>query len=474
MTPEQFEHWLTVGANWSAKYRKEIEKYPVRSSAAPGDTLAALPDMPPLEGEDFAKIFADFERIVPPGLTHWQHPRFFAYFPGNSSMPSVLAEQLTAAIGGVCMLWQTSPVATEMEIRVLDWLKQMCGLPRSWQAVIQDSASSATLAAVITMRERALEWQGMKHGLAGQPALRIYCTRYNHSSVDKAVRLAGIGNANQVTVSTDDNGAMSADALRNSIVKDRAKGFLPAGVIAVIGGTTTGYSDKLRPIGKVAEQENLYLHVDAAWAGTAMVCPEHRELIDGLELADSYVFNPHKWMGVNFDCSAHFLKDASSLVRTMSATPDYLSTTHASDVTDFCNWSIPLGRRFRALKLWFVIRSYGITGLQRIIRNHIDWAQQAAKLLAGFPEFELLIEPQLSLFVFRHRPPNLTSANQLNKHNNRLLEAINLDGYMYLTPTVIDDTYALRMQVGHVDCERKHVLDSIERIKQIADKLVDT
>ena len=472
MTPDQFEHWLIAAAKWSAKYRSEIEQYPVRSQAKPGNTLGSLPLSPPEQGEDFARIFADFEQLVPPGLSHWQHPRFFAYFPCNSSMPSVVAEQLTAAIGGVCMLWQTSPVATEMEIRMLDWLKQMCGLPANWQGVIQDTASTATLSAVITMRERALNWQGMQQGLTAFPALRIYCTKHNHSSVDKAIWLAGIGKDNQVLVDTDDDGAMCAKSLAEMVAQDRSADLVPAGVVAVVGGTSTGYSDKLRPIGEVTIREKLYLHVDAAWAGTAMVCPEHRSLIDGLELADSYVFNPHKWMGVNFDLSAHFLKDPSSLVRTMAASPDYLRTTHADGVTDFCNWSIQLGRRFRALKLWFVIRSYGIKGIQQIIRNHIDWTQQAAQLLASFPDFEILIEPKLALFVFRHRPPKLAVA-QLDKHNARLLEAINQDGYMYLTPTVIDGQYALRLQVGHVDCAREHVISSAEKIREIAQRLSD-
>ena len=471
MDEKEYLLWAQRISEWSANYRQGIDNYPVRSQAEPGATLATLPTTPPEAAENFDKIFADFERLIPPGLTHWQHPRFFAYFPANATLPSVLAEQLTAVLGANCMLWQTSPVGTEMEIRMLEWLAHLCDLPRSWQGVIQDTASSATLAAVLAAREKALNWQGLDTGLAAHPPLRFYCSEHNHSSIAKALALAGIGRRNMVIVPSLSSCSMDPEALRTAIESDRANNMQPVGVIAVVGATSTGVSDDLRSLGEVVTAEGLFGHVDAAWAGSAMVCPEHRHLLDGLELWDSYVFNPHKWLGTNFDLSAHFVKDHNDLFKTMAATPDYLRTQHTHGSIDFCNWTAPLGRRFRALKLWFVIRAYGGDGLRAMIRDHITWTAAAARDLTSEDDFELTSPVNLALFTFRHLPQSGMDLQAANTHNSKLLDAINADGFLYLTQTIIAERYVLRLQVGNATTTRQHVEASIQRIKEIARSL---
>ncbi len=464
-----FLKWSAEAAKWADEYRSCLSDRPVRSQAAVGDTLRALPEEPPEEPEDFGAIMDDFRRLVPPGITHWQHPRFFAYFPANSSPASVIAEHLTAAIAANCMLWQTSPVGTEMEIRTLEWLAKMFALPEGWKGVIQDGASSATFAAAVTARERALDWQGMERGLAGGPVPRFYLSEHSHSSATKGLLLAGIGRENIIEVPTDGTGSMYPGALRDKVQADRKAGLVPAGVMAVVGATSIGVSDDLEELGKVVEEEGLYGHVDAAWAGSAALCPEHRGLLAGLERWDSYVFNPHKWLGTNFDLSAHFLKDASLQVRAMAAQPDYLRTQHADDTVDFSTWTAPLGRRFRALKLWFTIRAHGASGLREMIRNHVKWAQDAARKIEGEDGFELACEPKLSLFVFRHVPGGIGGA-EADAHNRALLDAVNADGFCYLTQTVVDGRYAIRFQVGSMSTSERDVTESVDRVVGIARK----
>lgn len=463
----EYRKWSAAATAWIAAYRAGLRERPVRAQVEPGSVLAQLPASPPEQGEDFAKIFADFERLVPPALTHWQHPRFFAYFPANAIMPSVIAEQLTAAIAANCMLWQTSPAGTEMEIRMLEWLRELCGLPAGWQGVIQDSGSSGTLAAVLTARERALDWQGNERGLAGQPPLRMYYSRHAHVSVPKAIMLAGFGRDNAVAIELDASGSMDAGALERAIEADAAAGMKPAGVVATVGATSTGDSDDLRAAGAVVRRHGLYGHVDAAWAGSAALCPEHRPLLAGLEQWDSYLFNPHKWLGTNFDLSAHYLKDPAAQIRTFGAQPDYLRTEDVDRPVDFSSWTAPLGRRFRALKLWFVLRSCGAEGLRTMIRSHIAWAEEAERSLAAKPGFAICAPRRLALFLFRHEPAGLDAA-ELDAHNARLLQAVNDDGFLYLTQTRHAGRYALRFQVGSAATARADVLASVERIAAIA------
>lgn len=443
--------------DWMADYLETIEGRPVRAQTVPGAIADALPPTPPGEPEDFATILADFEQIVMPGMTHWQHPSFFAYFPANSSPPSVLAEMLTAAIAAQCMLWQTSPAATEMETRCLDWLGQMLGLSDGWEGVIQDSASSATLAAILVARERATDWRSNQQGLAGMAPLAVYASAEAHSSVEKAVGIAGLGRDALRLVPVDDAFAMRPDALASRLEADLAAGIVPACVVATLGTTGTGGVDPLRAIGELCRRHGCYLHVDAAWAGSALILPEARWMIDGIEAADSFVFNPHKWLGVNFDCSAHFIRDAAALRQTLSVLPPYLVGRETGRVIDYRDWGIPLGRRFRALKLWFVIRSYGVVGLQAMLRRHIALVDELASWIAEAPDFELTSKPSLALLSFRYHPQGVDDQAELDSLNQELINRINDDGRIYLTQTKVGGRLVLRFSIGQTTTERRHV-----------------
>jgi aromatic-L-amino-acid decarboxylase len=443
--------------DWMADYLATIEHRPVRAQVRPGEVAAQLPPAPPAEGEPLERVFADFERILLPGMTHWQHPNFFAYFPANSSPPSVLAEMLTATLGAQCMLWQTSPAATELETRTLDWLRQMIGLPEGFAGVIQDSASSATLCAILVARERATAWRTDEDGLGACPPLVFYASEEAHSSVEKAVRIAGLGRRGLRLVPTDDDFAMRPDALAAAIREDRAAGRVPAGVVATLGTTGVGASDPLRPIGAICREHGLYLHVDAAWAGSALLLDEHRPLIEGAEHVDSFVFNPHKWLLSNFDCSAHFVRDPAALVRTLSVLPAYLQSREAGAVIDHRDWGVPLGRRFRALKLWFVLRSYGVARLQAMLRDHIAWTAELAETIRSEPDFELITSPRLALLTFRYRPRGIDDEAALDCLNERLLNALNDGGRVYLTQTRVRGRYVIRFAIGQLYTTRAHV-----------------
>lgn len=463
MNWDEFADWGGKAVAFGAEYHKTLRDRPVRPRVSPGEIAAQLPASPPEGGEGMEAILEDFERIVMPGLTHWQHPRFFAYFPANAAPPSMLAEMLVTMLAPQCMLWQTSPAATEMEGVMLDWLRQAVGLPEGFQGVIQDSASSATLAAVLVMRERALGWAGNVQGLAGQPAVRIYCSDQVHTSIDRAAWVSGVGQENLVklpAVAEDPLRPMDVAALRAAIAADRAAGYLPAGIIGVTGATGMGACDRLGELADVAQSEDLYLHIDAAWAGAGMICPENRVLWEGVERADSMVFNPHKWMGAQFDCSAHFIRDPDALRQTLAIRPEFLKTLGAEDVTDYSEWSIPLGRRFRALKLWFLIRTYGLEGLREMIRNHIAWSRDLAARLAAEPDFEIVTAPVLSLFSFRHAGDDA--------HNLKLVEAINADGRIYLTQNKVDGQVVIRFQVGAFGATGADVATAFDVITEIA------
>ena len=377
MDNEEFRTHAHAFVDWMADYLSNVESYPVRAQVEPGEIAARLPESAPEKGESMDAIFEDFEGVVVPGITHWQHPSFFAYFPANSSPPSVLAEMLTATLGAQCMLWQTSPAATEMETRVLDWLRQMIGLPEGFTGVIQDTASAATLCALLTARERRSHWRTNESGLAGGETYTAYCSAEAHSSVEKAVRIAGLGARNLRKIAVDERFAMRADALHQAIRADLESGRTPLFTVATLGTTGSSGFDPLNRVGEVCVGHGIWLHVDAAWAGSALVLPEQRWMIEGIEHADSFVFNPHKWLFTNFDCSAYFVRDPGALVRTFEILPEYLRTPEAGRVIDYRDWGIPLGRRFRALKLWFVLRSYGVEGLVARIQAHIDMAPRA-------------------------------------------------------------------------------------------------
>lgn len=466
---KDFAEWGSEIAEWGRQYHETVRDRPVRAQTVPGQIHDALPVAPPEDGTDMHRILADFDRIVMPGITHWQHPRFFAYFPTNASPATILADYMIANLSVQCMLWQTSPAATEMETRVLDWIRQALGLPGTFSGVIQDSASGATLAAVLTMRERALDWQGNQQGLSGQQAPRVYASGEVHSSIDRAIWVSGIGEANLVRIPTKGPArAMDAAALEAAIAADRAAGHLPAGIIACVGGTGVGATDDIAAVAEVAQRAGLYLHVDAAWAGNAMICPEYRALWAGIEAADSVVFNPYKWIGGQFDGSVHFVRSPDDLTRTLAIQPEYLKTHGQDGIINYSEWSIPLGRRFRALKLWFLIRSDGLEAIRNRIRNHVRWSAALAQRLAGEPDFELTSAPVLSLFSFRYAPGDARDPDELNL---RLVNAINDDGRIYLTQTRLDGALVIRFQVGQTQVTEDDVIAAGEVIVETARSL---
>ncbi len=450
MDHEDLRHWSKRAADWAAEYHAGLSDRPVRAPVQPGSVKAALPKTPPEAAESMEAIWADFEALVPGAMTHWQHPGFMAYFPANAAPASMLAEQVANAMAAQCMLWQTSPAATEMEEVMVGWLRDALGLAPHFSGTIHDSATTATLSAILTMRERTLDWAGNEDGLSGQPRLRIYASAETHSSVDKAVRIAGIGQANLVKVPTGADHAMEVEALDSAIRADLAVGHRPAGVVICAGGTSIGAFDRVGESLTVAKTHNLMTHVDAAWAGSAMICPEFRALWDGVDGADSIVFNPHKWLGAQFDCAVQFLADPAPQVRTLGLRPDYLETLGQSEITNFNEWTVPLGRRFRALKLWFVLRAYGLEGLRTRVRNHVAWAEEACAALEALPGVEITTRPSLSLFSFALR--NGDAATEA------LLQRLNDDGRVYLTQTRHEGRFVIRVSVGGWSTTRDAVM----------------
>ena len=441
--------------NWGSNYRKSIRQYPVRSSLKPGHVYNSIPDSPPEDPESLDEIFNDFKTKIVPGITHWQHPRFFAYFPSNAAPASVFAEMLANTMGSQCMLWQTSPAATELEEKIIEWLRIGMGLPNGFKGIIQDTASSATLTAVLTMREKSLNWTGNKTGLSGRSKLRIYASEEVHSSIDRAIWFSGIGEDNLVRIPVQgDLRSMDPELLKQAIQKDKKEGNIPAGIIAATGGTSSGSCDSISLIGDIAAKENLYLHVDAAWAGSAMICEEFRSLWTGIEKADSIVFNPHKWLGAQFDCSVQFLKDPSIQKNTLSISPEYLKTKGVDGIINLSDYTIQLGRRFRSLKLWFLIRSEGMSGLKKVIRNHVNWTEDFYHKIKKLDKIEIVTPPILSLFTFRFVKEGVKNLDELNE---RILSEINDEGTIYLTPTKVKNKYVIRFTAGTFEMEKKDI-----------------
>ena len=464
MDKADFTKWSNRATDWGQEYLDTLRTRPVRAQAKPGDIAAQLPAAAPEQPENMEAIFADFARIVPDGMTHWQHPRFFAYFNSNAAPASMVAEQLANTIAAQCMLWQTSPAATEIEGIMIQWLRDALGLAPHFTGTIHDSATTATLSAVLTMRERALGWSGITKGLSGQPRLRIYASAQTHSSIDKAVRLSGIGQDNLVKIPTNAAYQMDPKALAAAIRADKAAGYHPAGVVICVGGTSIGASDDVAAVIKVAKGEGLYTHVDAAWAGSAMICPEFRPIWDGVDGADSVVFNPHKWLGAQFDVSVQFLADPVPQIRTLGLRPAYLETLGQDEVTNYNEWTIPLGRRFRALKLWFLMRAYGLEGLRARIRNHVAWTSELAEMIRALPGFAIVTEPRLALFSFQYQP----DGQDANKATEALLQAINDDGRVYLTQTLHEGRFVIRFTAGQFDCTRDDVMMVLTVLRELA------
>ena len=469
MSPEEFRRCGRAVVDWIADYRQRVESLPVLSQATAGQIRAALPPRPPLHGEAFDTILRDVDEHVLPGLTHWQSPNFFAYFPANTSGPAILGELLSAGLGVQGMLWATSPACTELETHVLDWLVDMLGLPERFKStqtgggVIQDSASSASLCALLAARERATGYASNERGCDGR--LVAYASSQAHSSIEKAVKIAGLGRENLRLVPVDKRFAMLPDKLSKMIEKDRRAGLTPCFVCATVGTTSSNATDPLSEIGQICREQGLWFHVDAAMSGTAALCPEFRYLHDGTELADSYCFNPHKWMFTNFDCDCFYVADRAALIKTLSILPEYLRNraTESGAVIDYRDWQIPLGRRFRALKLWFVIRHYGVEGLRYHVRRHVELAQAFASWVEADEQFELVAPAPLNLVCFRHRGGDVI--------NQRLLDRLNESGFLYLTHTRLDDRLTLRFCVGQTNTESRHVAQAWKRIREVADDL---
>lgn len=474
MKKSEYEQWSNAATEWSSNYLQQLPDYPVRAQTAPGEIAAQIPDAPPESAESMESIMSDFGKIVPPGMTHWQHPRFFAYFPSNAAPAAMIAEQLAGSMAAQCMLWQTSPAATELEGRMVDWLRQSVGLPESFQGVFQDTASSATLCAVLTMRETALEWRGNKQGLSQLPTTRVYASTRTHSSIDKALWVAGMGQDNLVKIDTDANYALNIDSLAQAIKQDRENGLLPAGIVICVGGTSMGATDNVREVCELAKKEGLYTHIDAAWAGSAMICPEYRYLWDGAELADSIVLNPHKWLGSSMECSAHFVKDPATLVKTLAIQPEYLKTYGRDCIINYSEWSVQLGRRFRALKVWFLLRAYGLEGLRTMIRNHVRWSEWLCDRLERENDFVITTRPILSLFTFHFKPTDNASDQDLDALNRQLVDAINDDGRIYLTQTLHDGRLVIRFVCGQFEMEEKDIEIAFDVITSVARSLTDS
>lgn len=457
--------------DWMAEYLENIEQYPVKSQLKPGEVIRNLPEHPPLQGESMDTILNDFKTIILPGMTHWQHPGFFAYFNANNSCPSILAEMLTATMGAQCMSWVTSPAAAELEERLMQWLGGMIGIPEYFSGVIQDTASTATLCALITARERHSDFKTNEQGLFGKKTFRVYCSRESHSSIEKDVKIAGIGKNNLRKIGVDEQQAMIPQALEQAITEDLDHGHHPLAIVAAIGTTGSTAIDPLKPIACIARKYNIWLHVDAAYAGTALLLPENRWMIEGMEQVDSFVFNPHKWMFTNFDCSAYFVKSPESLIRTFEISPEYLKTPEDQRVNNYRDWGIQLGRRFRALKLWFVIRHFGVTGLQEKIRDHIRWARELEAEISKSENFEMLAPVPLATLCFRYHPRGIDDEEILNRMNMALLGSINKSKKIYLTHTKLNGKYTLRLVIGQTRLEKKHVDRAWGIIRNMAEKL---
>jgi len=463
MTPDEFRARGREVIDWIADYMEHVEEYPVMSTVKPGDITAKLPDHPPRRGEPFDAVLADLDEVVLPGITHWQSPNFFGYFPANASGPAILGDLVSSGLGVQGMLWATSPAATEVETRMMDWLVEMLGLPERFSSsgagggVIQDSASSATLAALLAARERATAGNSNRQGVDGKVV--VYTSAQAHSSVEKAVRIAGIGSDRLRPIDVDDTFAMRPEALEAAIEADLDAGLVPAFVSATVGTTSSTAIDPLPAIGKVCARHGVWLHVDAALAGTAALLPEMRWIHEGLEAADSYVFNPHKWMLTNFDCSAFFVADRAALIGALSILPEYLrnKASESGEVFDYRDWHVPLGRRFRALKLWFVIRHYGVEGLQSVVREHLRLAKEFASWVEESPDFVLAAPVPVNLVCFRH-----VGGDEVNE---AIMHRLNDSGKLFLTHTKLGGRFTLRMSIGQTTTEERHVRKAWEEIK---------
>jgi aromatic-L-amino-acid decarboxylase len=457
MTPEEFRKAGYAIIDFIADYRARVSERPVMGRTAPGDIKALLPASPPHTAEGFDDILRDLDRVILPGLTHWQHPAFFGYFPCNGTLASVLGDYVSGGLGVLGLAWQSSPALTELEEVVTDWLRQMLGLSDTWRGVIQDTASTSTLVALLCARERSTAYSLGGGGLQAQPhPLTVYASRQSHSSVDKAALLAGFGRDNVRFVPHAEDYAMRPEALATLVDEDLRASRVPCAVVATVGTTTTTAVDPIAAIAPIARRHGLWLHVDAAMAGSAMVLPECRTMWAGIEQADSIVVNPHKWLGATFDCTVYFVRDSEHLVRVMSTSPSYLQSAVDDRVTNYRDWGLPLGRRFRALKLWFLIREQGVSGLQARLRRDMENARWLADQVRATPDWRVLAPVNLQTVCIRHEPPGMIG-DALNRHTLDWAAHVNRSGRAYVTPALLDDLWMVRVSIGSEQTEREHV-----------------
>lgn len=469
MTPEEFRRQAHAVVDWIADYLARPERWPVLPDVRPGDISARLPLSPPQSGEAMDAILSDFREIIVPATTHWNHPDFLAYFANSATGEGVIGEMLTAALNVNAMLWKSGPAQTELESRTLDWLRQMMGLADGFTGTITDTASSSTLYALAAAREMAPQLSLREKGMSGRPELPrllVYASEEAHSSIDKAVMTLGLGRENLRHVPTDSDLGMDAAALDRMIADDRKSGAIPLAVVACVGTTSTTAIDPVAAIAGICEREGIWLHVDAAYGGSAAILPEMRHILDGCDSAHSLVVNPHKWLLTPMDCSVLFTRRPDLLKRAFQVVPDYLTVTEPDSVVNLMDFGVSLGRRFRALKLWMVIRSYGADGLAAVIREHIRLCAELAKKIEIEPGFELLAKPKFSTVVFRHRKGNTPA--EMNEHNRRIVETVNATRQTFVSHTTVRGAYAVRIAIGNIHTGESHVSAAWELIKKAA------
>ncbi len=469
MTPEEFRRQAHAVVDWIADYRQRAPTFPVLPAVEPGALRAKIPSAPPEKPEPFENVLADLDRLVMPAMTHWQHPNFFAFFPSNGELSSVLGDFVSTGLGVVGLSWQACPALTEVEEAATGWLRDMMGLAPEWKGVIADTASTATLQALICAREKTTDYSLARGGMAGQAPMTVYCSEQSHSSVEKAALLAGFGRENVRKVPVDSDYAMRPGAFETAVEADLAAGIRPCAVVATAGTTATTAFDPIAKIASIARKRGLWLHVDAAMSGSAMILPEFRPLWEGVESADSLVVNPHKWLGAACDCSVYYVRDPQHLVRVMSTNPSYLRTAMDERATNYRDWGIPLGRRFRALKLWFLIRSEGVEGLARRLRRDVENARWLAARVGERPRWRVLAPVTLQTVCVRHEPDGL-EGEALDRHTLGWAERVNRSGRAYLTPALLDGRWMVRVSIGALATEREHVEALWELLKGEAEK----
>ena len=470
MKIEDFQKHSHELVDWMFSYLKEIEKYPIKPDIKPGEIYNALPEKPPMNGEAFDKIFKDFNEIIIPGITHWQSPNFHAFFPANNSYPSILAEMLISTIGAQCMMWDTSPSATELEQKVTEWIRDSIGLPSNWSGVINDTASVGTICSLLTARENHSKFKINSDGFSNNK-YKIYCSKETHSSIEKAVKIIGFGSKNLNKIDTDNNLSIDLKKLENQIIKDIESNYIPLAIISTYGTTGTVAFDSINEIALIAKKYKIWHHIDAAYAGSALFLDEYKKDINNIKYADSFLFNPHKWMLTNFDCSLYYVKDEEKLIKTLEIHPEYLKTS-SKNIKNYKDWSIQLGRRFRALKLWFVIRSYGINGIKKYLKNHINLAKYLKDIILNDENFELTTKQNMNMINFRFNPKKSKKNSEINKLNIRLIDKLNKTGKIYLSHTMINNIYSIRMPIGSTTVGIENIKSSWKLIKKTSQDII--